>query len=151
MLNAGMVGVGDDGALQGRVEERLERQRILGGEKPPTYHLVLDEAALHRVVGSAEILRAQLEYLAEAIQRQIVTVQVLPFAVGPYRAPSPMIILDLADGSQVVHLEGVESQTTSNPRTIRDCTNRFDMLRTLAASLAESAQMIDARIKELEP
>ena len=133
------------------MEERLERQRILDGEKPPTYHLVLDEAALHRAVGSAEILRAQLENLAEAIQRQIVTVQVLPFAVGPYRAPSPMTILDLANGGQVVHLESVESQTTSNPRTIRECTNRFDMLRSQAASLAESARLIDARIKELGP
>lgn len=151
MFTAGMVGVGDEEALERSVNQRLARQQILSAGTLRNYHLILDEAALRRIVGSLEVMRAQFVQLYDAIQRQVVTVQVLPFDAGPYRAPSPITVLDLVDGGSVAHLEGVESRTTTNPRTIQDCINRFDMLRSQAASLAASARMIGVRIKELEP
>lgn len=150
MFNAGLFGDGDDAELQRRVDRRLARQEILGGQRLKQYHLILDESVLSRIIGTHEVMVEQMRHLLDAMHRRLVAVQLLPFASGAYPTIGPMTIFDLEDGSQAVHLEAAaESQTTSKPRTIHDCTNQFDMLRSQAASLPDSAQIIKARIEEL--
>jgi hypothetical protein len=50
-------------ALDQRVEVRLTRQAILTKERPLQVRVVLDEAALRRVVGGAEVMRKQFDRL----------------------------------------------------------------------------------------
>lgn len=141
---SGLIG-GDE--LDRQVQRRMDRQRILDGLR--SYHLVLDEAVLHRIIGSREITRAQGVHLHEAVLRLAVTVQVMPFAMA-YPTNGPVTIIDCADGSTVVHMETpVGSTTTTHPDTVEKCRNLFDMLRTQAAPLAVSAQMIEARLEDL--
>ncbi|MFE8939911.1 Scr1 family TA system antitoxin-like transcriptional regulator [Streptomyces sp. NPDC007872] len=45
--------------------------------------LVLDESVLKRPFGNAEVMREQLEYLAECARRRNVNLQVLPTDAGP--------------------------------------------------------------------
>jgi transcriptional regulator with XRE-family HTH domain len=65
---------------------RTQRQSALWRETDALrLGVVLDEAALHRVVGSPEIMRAQLVHLGDiAEQHAHITVQVIPFTRGSY-------------------------------------------------------------------
>ncbi|CAM5314413.1 hypothetical protein TPAU25S_00945 [Tsukamurella paurometabola] len=68
-----------------RVEVRLRRQsRITADTEPLRLWVVLDEASLHRVVGSRQVMREQLEHVMELSQLPHITVQVLPFEVGAH-------------------------------------------------------------------
>ena len=56
----------DPKILQQRVEARMRRQRRLEETDRPRYHVVLDEAVMHRGVGGPAIMAAQLDKILEA-------------------------------------------------------------------------------------
>jgi transcriptional regulator with XRE-family HTH domain len=60
------------------VEARLARQAVLDRDDPPLLWAVIDEAVLHREVGSPEIMHGQLEHLARMSRRPNITVEVVP-------------------------------------------------------------------------
>ena len=93
---------------------RMTRQEILDPrddlpvdqEQTPRYWAVIDESALHRVVGSPEIMRMQREHLAEMAQRPYITVQVVTNDQGPTGAYGrAFTILVSQNNSSVVYLE----------------------------------------------
>ncbi len=93
-----------------RVQQRMARHRVLDSASSPQFHAVLDEAVLHRVVGSRSIMRIQLEHLLEMSRRPNVTVQVLPSEAGAVSAgPNKFIILDFKAPSipSVVFIENL--------------------------------------------
>src|SRR5580700_1942994 len=69
-----------------RAQARVSRQEILRRQSPPKIWAVLDEGALHRVVGSSETMKGQLRHLLDMCDHPAVTVQILPFAAGAHRA-----------------------------------------------------------------
>ncbi|UGT64245.1 helix-turn-helix domain-containing protein [Nocardia asteroides] len=97
-----------------RVQMRLHRQKLVTRTWRPMHATVLlDEHALHRVVGSPAIMSQQLRHLADLSTRENIEVRVVPFnaasplgdVIGPY------FILDFAPDAKgtseppVVHLE----------------------------------------------
>jgi hypothetical protein len=62
----------------------MERQAILDRADPPELLAVLDEAVLHRTVGSAKIRGDQLAHLGEMSRRPAVTIQIVPAEVGAH-------------------------------------------------------------------
>jgi hypothetical protein len=68
--------------IEGRVYERKERQLILDKAKPPKFDILLDEAALRRVVGSHALMARQLRALLEFADRPNVRLWVVPLGVG---------------------------------------------------------------------
>ena len=68
-------GVSDEKVAE-RTAARMSRQRVLTREDPPAVWLLVDEAALYRRVGSAEVMAAQLRHLAAVASLPYVTVQV---------------------------------------------------------------------------
>lgn len=94
--------------IERRTDVRIGRQSVL--DTNLRLWLIIDEAALWRVVGSPAIHLAQLERLLEVIQQYAkVTVQVLPFSAGAH--PGVMgsfTILDFpwADDPGCVYREG---------------------------------------------
>lgn len=72
-------GVTED-ELERSVAFRLERQARFES-RPPVYRVVLNEAVLQRPIGD---MRAQLQHLVDMSLRDTVTLQVLPFDVGPH-------------------------------------------------------------------
>jgi transcriptional regulator with XRE-family HTH domain len=95
-----------------RAQARVSRQEILNRETPPRVWAVLDEGALRRVIGSRDVMRAQLLHLIEMCDHPAVTLQILPFSAGAHRAMGgPFTILrytepDLRD---VVFIEQLTS------------------------------------------
>jgi len=72
--------------IQRRVALRLTRQTLLERADAPRLWAVVDEAALRRPVGGAEVMRAQLERLIDATKLPNVVLQILPFGAGAHPA-----------------------------------------------------------------
>ena len=96
-----------------QIEAKLTRQRILTRENPPRFSVVLDEAALHRVIGGRRVMAAQLAKILDIAALPNVTVQVLPYEVGAHPAmESNFTILQLRDPTPgVVFVEGLIGST----------------------------------------
>ena len=104
------AGIDGEGTVQRRLALRMARQAVLVRDPPPDLRVVLDEAVLHREVGGREVLRRQLQRLAEASERPGVELLVLPFSVGAHAAlTESFMILDFESGARgpVVHSEGL--------------------------------------------
>ncbi|MEU7896491.1 helix-turn-helix transcriptional regulator [Nonomuraea sp. NPDC049152] len=85
VITAGSAGVGGD-EIARRVDLRLERQRVLERPGGPILWAVIDEAALRRPIGGAEVMKAQLEHLIDLMRQPTITIQVMPFDFGGHSA-----------------------------------------------------------------
>jgi transcriptional regulator with XRE-family HTH domain len=94
-------GVSDE-TVAARLDSRMERQRRLFARDVLAWFIV-DEFALYRLVGSAEIMAEQVRRLAEIAAMPNVTVQVLPAIAHPAGA-SGFIIAD--DAAYAEHAAG---------------------------------------------
>jgi len=96
-----------------RIEELLEvkrtRQRILQRDPPLRLWAVLDEAALHRVVGGPVVMAAQLDRLVEAASSPNITIQVVAYEAGAHPAMDSTFNILQFDGSvpSMVYVEGL--------------------------------------------
>jgi transcriptional regulator with XRE-family HTH domain len=99
--------------IERQIEAKLTRQRILTRGNPPRFSVVLDEAALHRVIGGRRVMAAQLAKILDIAALPNVTVQVLPYEVGAHPAvESNFTILQLPDPTPgVVFVEGLIGST----------------------------------------
>nr|WP_247706486.1 helix-turn-helix transcriptional regulator [Streptomyces liliiviolaceus] len=67
-----------------RVDLRMRRQDLLAKSDAPAVWAVLDETVLRRPVGGAEVMRAQIDRLSEALDMPKVRIQILRFSVGAH-------------------------------------------------------------------
>ncbi|MFF9087195.1 helix-turn-helix domain-containing protein [Streptomyces sp. NPDC014991] len=133
--------------IEKRVEVRMRRQeRITAENNPLRLWVVLDEAALRRVVGSRLVMREQLEHLTEMSQLPHVTVQVLPFEVGAHPGLNGQYaILEFADAadSSVVYLEGVTSDLyLEKAQDVQKYAVMYEHLRAQSLNVEASRQYI---------
>ncbi|WP_373861112.1 helix-turn-helix domain-containing protein [Micromonospora noduli] len=83
LLGHGAAGPGE---IDRRVSLRMQRQQLLQRQNPPQLWAVVDEAALRRPIGGAEVMRGQLTALIEATKSPHIRLQVIPFAAGGHAA-----------------------------------------------------------------
>ncbi|MBQ0829375.1 helix-turn-helix domain-containing protein [Streptomyces tagetis] len=138
--------------IEKRVQVRIRRQeRVTAETNPLRLWVVLDEAALHRVVGSRQVMREQLEHVAEMSQLPHITVQVLPFDVGAHPGINGQYsILEFADAadSSVVYLEGVTSDLyLEKAQDVQKYTVMYEHLRAQALNVDQSRQLIEDMAK----
>ncbi|MBB6471411.1 helix-turn-helix domain-containing protein [Sphaerisporangium rubeum] len=69
-----------------KIDFRVARQERVTGDNPLKLWVIVNEAAVRRPVGGADVMRAQLQHLIEMSRRPNVTLQVLPFSAGPHPA-----------------------------------------------------------------
>ncbi|MFJ9927251.1 MULTISPECIES: helix-turn-helix domain-containing protein [Streptomyces] len=139
--------------IEKRVRVRMRRQdRIKDPANPLRLWVVLDEAALHRVVGSRLVMREQLERLLELADLPHVTVQVLPFEVGAHPGLNGQYaILEFTDtaDSSVVYLEGVTSDLyLEKAQDVQKYAVMYEHLRAQSLNVEASRQLIDRMAKE---
>lgn len=85
-----------DEIVTARLAARMARQRrVLMRDNPPTTWFLVDQMALYRLVGSAEVMAAQMNHLAAIAARPDVTLQILPAVAHPANA-SELIVTDSA-------------------------------------------------------
>ncbi|MFF3330495.1 helix-turn-helix domain-containing protein [Streptomyces sp. NPDC002888] len=139
--------------IEKRVQVRMRRQeRVSAAENPLRLWAVLDEAALRRVVGNRQLMREQLEHLAEVSQLPHVTVQVLPFDVGAHPGLNGQYaILEFPDAadSSVVYIEGVTSDLyLEKAPDVQNYSVMYEHLRAQAMNADQTRQFIADLAKE---
>lgn len=96
--------------LERRVALRMERQALLDREDAPHLWVVADETVLRRPVGGAGVMRGQIDRLLEAMAAPNVTLQVLPFDVGPHPGmfgPFQLFRFDIPELPDIVYTESL--------------------------------------------
>lgn len=140
-----------------RVEElvaaRMQRQAILDSDEPPTLVVLLDEPILTRTVGGLEVMRVQLEALADAAQRPKVVVQVAPLSSGAVAGLGGMfIVASLADtGGDVLYFETIlRGHVTDGVEEVAGSITAFEAARTEALSPEASLDLIRKHAEHYE-
>ncbi|UFQ16453.1 MULTISPECIES: helix-turn-helix domain-containing protein [Streptomyces] len=133
------------------VELRMARQAALTRETPLNLWCILDEAALRRVVGGPEVMKAQLERLLEVSEEYThVAIQVLPFSAGAHAGiDGPFQLLHFPAGPPVAL---VETKTTSlyleEDGDVDRYRSALDTLRTQALDEQATRRFIRELIKD---
>jgi transcriptional regulator with XRE-family HTH domain len=132
---------------------RMQRQEVILRADPIELWLILDEAVIRRTMGSPELMRGQLNHLADASLWPNVTLQVLPFSSGPHPCLNgPFAIIEFPErfDPDVVYTEGVAGQAyLERERDVRARAEAFDLLRAAALSPADSTDRISQLAREI--
>src|ERR1017187_3991967 len=117
----------DPDGVERLVEVRLARQEILARDDRPRLWAVIDEAVIHRVVGSTSMMHKQLRHLADSAQQGKTTIQVVPYRAGAHAGTiGAFVILDFEE-----------------PPDVNRYTLAFDRLRAASLHPDDSVQMIE--------
>ena len=149
-LRAGLPAASKE-EIDGLVEARMSRQAVPGRDKPLRLWAIVDEAVLHRRVGGAAVMKAQLTQLAGAAQLPPVTLQVIPYDVGGH--PGMMgsfVIMQFGEpvASDVVYIETMAGDLFLEQEVdLGRYREIFEHLRALALPPEASASLI-ARVAQ---
>jgi transcriptional regulator with XRE-family HTH domain len=134
------------------VELRLTRQEILFRPDPLRLWAIMDEAALHRLMGGRKVMRKQLLQLLATADEPHVTIQVLPFEAGAHPAiDGPFSVLGFPDQSDpdVVYLAIQNgSLYLEKEADIARYSLLFDHLQAASLSPTQSLDLIRGLVKE---
>jgi transcriptional regulator with XRE-family HTH domain len=74
----------DKNRIDALIDLRMERQELFDRPDAPEIHFVLDESALHRMVGGRSVMTQQFRRIREIADRPNVTIKIVPFGTGFY-------------------------------------------------------------------
>ncbi|MCX4981502.1 helix-turn-helix transcriptional regulator [Streptomyces sp. NBC_00572] len=139
--------------IEKRVTVRTRRQeRIRDEDRPLRLWAVIDEGALHRIVGSRQLMVEQLEHLIEQSHLPHVTVQVIPFEMGAHPGISGQYsILEFPDtsDSSVVYIEGVTSDLyLEKAQDVGKYSVMYEHLRAQALNVEQTRDFISEMVKK---
>ncbi|MFF4532829.1 helix-turn-helix domain-containing protein [Streptomyces sp. NPDC001407] len=131
---------------------RMERKAILTGEDPVELRVILDEAALRRMIGDPEIMREQYAEIERVAELDHVTVQILPLALNTFRASANFVLLDFDHNlDPVVMEEGSAVMTVSDrKREVWKYDRRFDAMRDGALAPAQTPEFLHRLTREID-
>ncbi len=139
-----------DDAINALVEARLERQTIFQRLSPPHAVVVLDEAVLHRLIGSREIMLDQMGQLLVMSGLPYISLQVVPSDNGANAGLSGAFdIASVDDMPGTLRMEGIEDQTTDKRSLVRKAAVTFDRVRADALPRSASRDLINRLAEEL--
>jgi hypothetical protein len=132
-----------DAALDQLVAARLARQGIFDTPESPRLLAVLDEAVLHRLVGTPKTMHDQLVQIADMSMRSCISVQVVPASIGANAGLGGAFTIATVDGRpEVMHVEAVEGITVYHGDQVRKTAIVFDMVRGDALPRRASRDLI---------
>lgn len=146
--------VRDDDEIAQRVAARVARQEILNRVDPLTYLAIIDEAALHRMVGSVEVMREQLRHLIRMAARPNINLYVLPFSAGAHPATEgSFVVMDFPDArdSSIAYLETpVTSMYLEEDHQVRLFNDMFGSAQSCSMTPVRSLEFISRVLQDLE-
>jgi transcriptional regulator with XRE-family HTH domain len=142
-----------DDLVEDRVAARIDLQQQTIERRPVPVRLiaVMDEAVLHRRVGSDDTRREQLEHLAEQGRRKHIGIQVVPAQRGANAGHVGSFTIASLDDADVMLMDAVEDVTTDKRPAIRAGLAIFDRVRLDALSGPESLELIMKAAEECKP
>lgn len=136
----------DDTVMNERVAIRLGRQAEWGQSDSTMLDIVIDEVALYRQVGDANVMREQLIHLAEVADKEPrVSVRIIRFEEGPHWASQDgtFTVFKFPDG---VPTDVAKSESSDryldDPKVTSRFLDRFDVLCDVALSPEESPDYV---------
>ncbi|MFI0486707.1 helix-turn-helix domain-containing protein [Actinomadura sp. 9N215] len=141
----------DEAEIDKRVELRMARTERLTTPGAPKFWAVLNEAVIHRRVGGAPTMQAQLAHLSNMAKLPNITLQVLPFDAGAHPAMSGAFTIlgfpEPSDPKVVFMEEQTGGLYLEKPHEIERYSMAFDHLRAAALRPSDSQALI-ARIAD---
>lgn len=142
-------------AVQQAVDKRLERQVVQAARQPKMRGFyVLDEAVLRRSPGSLQVLRGQLEHLADRAARPETVIRILPFRTGIQLLNDSTCIFTREDGTTGVYCDmggadPVPPFFITDAHRIAQLETCFEATMEAALSPGDSAALIEAAARAL--
>ena len=127
-------------------ELRASRQEILRRPDAPQLHVIIDESALRRPMGSREVVREQLGHLIEVADHPTVTLQILPVSADAYPSTGgAFTILRFAEPevADVVYIEQLTSALyLDKPTEVDSYSEVMEQLCLLAEPATKTKKVI---------
>jgi len=134
-------------------ELRRARQVRLTGDDPVHLDVVINEAALRRVVGGAEVMGQQLRHLIDRTALSHVVVRVLPFTAGAHPGvDGSFTVLEFSDPGdpRIVYLDRMtDSDYLEGLRDVAAYRHAHEQLRAAALPPTDSTEMMSELAKGL--
>lgn len=133
-------------------EERTDRAKRMAEASSPLIWLIIDQSVLWRRYGSGQVQQEQLAYVADQIERERVTVQMLPVRASRHAGTSgPRRIITTADEPDVVYMESAEEgRIISGSADISRSRMVFTALQGAARDPQETLQAIRDEMKAID-
>jgi hypothetical protein len=132
-----------DETIDALVAARLDRQSIFDRADRPDVTVVLDEAVLHRPIGSPQVMHDALIHLAELALRPSIVVQVVPASKGAHAGLGGAFDIASTDGApDSLRMDAVQDQTTENRSLVRKTRVAFNRVRGDALARDASRDLI---------
>ena len=142
----------DPDGVQRRVMARMARRTLLSKPDAPDLIAVMDEAALRRPIGGAEVMRDQLHELLRP--RANVTIRVVPYAAGAHPGlEGSFVLLDFREQTSFpteVYAETLAGDIyPESTDQIARISLAYERIGDIALSPDESAKLIRHASEEL--
>jgi hypothetical protein len=138
----------DDALVRRAMTQRRARQRILGADQ--LYEVIVDEPALLRVVGGAQVMADQLAAIRERLASGRVSFKVIPLERGAHPGLNSMFValaMGRDDVPDMVFVEGLAGHVRLEKA---EDVERFDRVWGQLSDLAESTSQTAERLAQLE-
>lgn len=136
----------DQNQVERRIDARKARQKLLDRQDAPRLHLIFDESVLRRPIGGRDVMRAQLEALAEFAARPRIVLQVLPYHTGAHAGlDGRFTILSFPNPADpdIAYVEGTMGDVyLESAEAIATHGDRFDRVAEVSLPPEESAHLI---------
>jgi hypothetical protein len=142
-----------DDLIEERVAARIDLQQQTIERLPVSARLiaVMDEAVLHRRVGSEEVMRTQLTHLADQGRRKHIGIQIVPASRGANAGHVGAFTIASLEDADVMLMDALEDVTTDKRAAIRNGLEVFDQIRLDALSGPESLELIMKAAESCKP
>jgi Domain of unknown function (DUF5753) len=156
-LLRGITGLpeGDTGLAE-RVSQRVSRaeafEQRLRGPNPPQLWAVVDESALRRKVGGAEVMRDQIAHLIALSQLESVHLAITPFSTGGHQGQvGTFEVHQVAGGQAALFFEGAagDELVVSDQERARSLRELVAGLVTSSVTGSEARQLLEQISEEL--
>jgi transcriptional regulator with XRE-family HTH domain len=139
--------------LDRRVALRVKRQQLLTKTEAPMLWILMEESVLRRPVGGREVMAAQVDRLVDATALPNVTLQLMPFAIGPHLGafgPFHLFRFDVRELPDIVYTENLTGAVYLDRRPDSAAyLEVLDRLSAQAASVHETRAFLQEIRKEL--
>jgi len=139
--------------LQRLVEVRIKRQELLTAPaNPPLLFFILDEAVVHRHVGSADIRRRQIQHLIDLAKMPHLTIEIIPFSAGAHPAMERRFVaLEFPDPTDddILYLEStLDEEIIGQGEEVLRYREAFEQLRKISLGPGNSVSYLEKLVAE---
>jgi transcriptional regulator with XRE-family HTH domain len=126
-----------------RIKIRLARQEVLRKPRAPRYFAMLEEGALRRMYGGAEVMAEQIQHIADLAELPHIDVRVAPFDLDRWSGSNGNYgLMEYEKAPTLLHVDGTAVTFTDAPEQVEKFQTMLDTMRRDALSSAESVKFL---------